>query len=175
MDATREQWRPVVGWECYYEVSNFGRIRSLPRTVLRRYFPPRIKTLPLNRDGYQLVAFQARPRSTTMKVHTVVLTAFVGPRPKGMQACHNDGNPANNSLTNLRWDTPLSNIADAIRQKTHPSVAMKARGNCIRGHEYTEATTYVTPRGTRECRRCRNDQARIRRTRKRAAMNRQLE
>lgn len=52
-------------------------------------------------------------------VHHLVLEAFVGPRPDGMQACHNDGNACNNTPQNLRWDTIASNRRDAVRHGTH--------------------------------------------------------
>jgi hypothetical protein len=48
-------------------------------------------------------------------VHRLVLEAFVGPCPPGMEGCHNDGNPANNCLSNLRWDTPVGNWEDRKR------------------------------------------------------------
>ncbi|RUU22663.1 HNH endonuclease [Mesorhizobium sp. M7A.F.Ca.AU.002.06.1.1] len=51
-------------------------------------------------------------------VHLLVLEAFVGPRPDGLEGCHNDGNPDNNRLDNLRWDTPESNQADRIAHGT---------------------------------------------------------
>lgn len=50
-----------------------------------------------------------------MSVHRLVLEAFIGPCPPGMEACHNDGNPRNNALSNLRWDTSENNSADKIR------------------------------------------------------------
>lgn len=47
------------------------------------------------------------------RVHTLVLEAFVGPRPNGMEACHfPDRSTANNRLDNLRWDTKQSNQND---------------------------------------------------------------
>jgi hypothetical protein len=52
-----------------------------------------------------------------MQVHTLVLEAFIGPRPghhAEWHGCHNDGNPENNALTNLRWDTRAGNEADKI-------------------------------------------------------------
>ena len=52
-------------------------------------------------------------------VHRLVLLAFVGPCPEGLQCCHNDGNPANNTLANLRWGTPKSNAADRLKHGTH--------------------------------------------------------
>jgi hypothetical protein len=55
----------------------------------------------------------------TRFVHRLVLEAFVGPCPDGMEGCHNDGNPANNRLDNLRWDTPSANYADRYKHGTH--------------------------------------------------------
>jgi hypothetical protein len=47
--------------------------------------------------------------------HRLVLLAFVGPCPEGLEGCHNDGDPSNNRLDNLRWDTRESNMADQIK------------------------------------------------------------
>jgi hypothetical protein len=51
-------------------------------------------------------------------VHRLVLEAFIGPCPHGMEACHWDGRPENNQLSNLRWDTDLANQADSARHGT---------------------------------------------------------
>jgi hypothetical protein len=80
----------------------------------RRNGKPEVKFVALRRDG----------RTATARVSHLVLTAFVGPRPEGMEACHNDGNAENNRVENLRWDTHESNIQDAVRHgtKTDPPV-----------------------------------------------------
>jgi hypothetical protein len=52
------------------------------------------------------------------RVHRLVLEAFVGPAPEGEEGCHNDGNPANNALGNLRWDSHPSNMADQVAHGT---------------------------------------------------------
>jgi hypothetical protein len=59
-------------------------------------------------------------RSQTTAVHRIVLEAFVGPCPEGMECCHNDGNPRNNNVTNLRWDTRSANQMDSVRHGTKP-------------------------------------------------------
>jgi hypothetical protein len=52
-------------------------------------------------------------------VHVLVLEAFVGPRPEGMQACHfPDRDKTNNDVTNLRWGTPISNQGDRVLHGT---------------------------------------------------------
>lgn len=54
-----------------------------------------------------------------MLVQWLVLTAFIGPRPPKMDACHNDGDGSNNNLSNLRWDTRSGNFADKNIHGTH--------------------------------------------------------
>lgn len=60
-------------------------------------------------EGYGRVTFRDR---TAVKVCVLVLTAFVGPCPPGMEACHGPDGVASDALTNLRWDTHAANIAD---------------------------------------------------------------
>lgn len=52
------------------------------------------------------------------KIQHLVLEVFVGKCPKGLIACHNDGDPTNNDVSNLRWDTSKSNTADRIKHGT---------------------------------------------------------
>jgi hypothetical protein len=51
-------------------------------------------------------------------VHRLVLEAFAGPCPEGRECCHEDGDPANNSLGNLRWDSHQANMDDMLRHGT---------------------------------------------------------
>lgn len=57
-------------------------------------------------------------RKNNALVHHLVLKAFVGPQPLGLECCHRDGDPANNEDTNLRWDTRQSNVHDMWRHGT---------------------------------------------------------
>jgi hypothetical protein len=53
-----------------------------------------------------------------VKVHRLVLEAFVGVCPRGYVGCHSDGDPENNRLSNLRWDSQKNNVADQVRHGT---------------------------------------------------------
>ena len=80
------------------------------------------------RGQYPYVVLRDGPRNWTVKVHTLVLIAFVGPRPDGLMCCHNDGDPTNNHLDNLRWDTGSANMQDMIRHgryKNGPALAAR--------------------------------------------------
>ncbi len=69
--------------------------------------------------GYLAINLSKEERNRTLRyIHRLVLTAFVGPCPEGMQCCHNDGNRINNRLENLRWDTRKNNEADKVAHGT---------------------------------------------------------
>jgi len=100
-----EEWRPAVGWERMYRASNMGRVYTL-------HEKGRIATGMLVRGNYRVLKACDRERRANLMVHRMVLTAFRGPCPEGMEGCHNNGNSQDNRLSNLRWDTRLSNCAD---------------------------------------------------------------
>lgn len=141
-----EMWRRVEGAPDY-EVSDQGRVRSYKGKS------PRILRPCVNPLGYhnQTLSVGGRPLFTT--AHVLVMTAFVGPRPKGMDIRHLDGNPANNALTNLRYGTRAENMQD---KRLHGTNANLNKTECPSGHPYNERNTYITPDGSRHCRTCGN-------------------
>jgi hypothetical protein len=121
---SEERWLPVVGFEGLYEVSDFGRVRSLDRlatyttpkgtVVIRRHKGVLLKP-GIASNGYPLVVLG---KGNSRLVHALVLTAFVGPPAPGFEVCHADGTRTNNCLTNLRWGTRTDNMRDAVRHGT---------------------------------------------------------
>lgn len=117
-----EKWQAVKGYEGLYEVSSYGRVRSLPREVhhgnLRMRLSGKILKPCKSANGYYYATLSRGGKRKQMKelVHTLVLKAFVGPRPIGMECCHYpDKARTNNHLENLRWDTSSANHQDAIK------------------------------------------------------------
>lgn len=80
--------------------------------------PWRRMTPQTNTWGYSHVALSDGQAGKTITIHSLVLAAFVGPCPPGMEACHYNGNRQDNRLENLRWDTPSSNADDRRRHGT---------------------------------------------------------
>lgn len=109
-----EIWKPVVGYEGWYSVSNMGRVRR--DAPGQGTFAPRVLTIHAHRPGYQLVTFsrdgKARHANT---VHSVVAEAFMPPRPAGHQINHKNGNKRDNRLENLEYVTPKENTHHALR------------------------------------------------------------
>lgn len=149
-----EKWKSIPGYEGIYQVSNTGKIRSMlrldarGRTRKERLLKPRCNP----QNGRLTVALYLNRQRIDRQVHSLVLEAFVGPCPAGMEACHWNDNPTDNRLSNLRWDTRSANILDCVRNGTHP---LANRTHCPQGHEYTPENTYVYPKGNRACRECR--------------------
>lgn len=144
---TDEIWRPIPGWEDRYQVSNFGRVRSRRR----RGAPGGLRRLANDAFGYRVLSLSRPGARVTKRVHVLVLTAFVGPRPTGHLVRHLDGDPSNNRLSNLAWGTSSENNHDQVRHGTHPHAAKDA---CPRGHPYSPENTYLHPNGERRCRIC---------------------
>lgn len=109
-----ERWLPVVGFDGFYEVSDSGLVRAIPRLRclggIRKPFA--------NKKGHLRIDLYRPGNHKRQYVHRTVLEAFVGPCPIGMEGCHGDGDPSNNRLDNLRWGTPGSNWADARKHGT---------------------------------------------------------
>lgn len=128
--APAETWKPIPEFEGY-EASDLGRIRSWWERRHRSngykgeiYYEigsawHLLKPKPDDRGRLRLNLRHESGRIRTVMVAHAVLTAFVGPRPPKMQACHfPDADVTNNRLGNLRWDTPKENTRDAGRHGT---------------------------------------------------------
>ncbi len=108
-----EEWRSVVGFETYYEVSSLGRVRSITRIVNGSWGPRKHRGKVLSpspqKSGHLNVHLSVRGVVKTHRVHTLVAAAFIGPCPHGKQVNHIDAIPANNVPANLEYVTPLEN------------------------------------------------------------------
>lgn len=121
-ETSQEEWRPVVGWEGMYEVSDLGQVRSISRPVRYRCFcghgeiirNKKGKVLrPVYNIGYGTVQLTDGDRRERWLVHRLVCIAFHGPAPDGKeQVAHCDGNPGNARADNLRWVNCRENMAD---------------------------------------------------------------
>lgn len=121
-----EIWKSIIGYEGYYEVSNYGRVRSLDRKVIGRNGKEMViqgkilkNRVNAKRGGYYTVALCLNAKYKYFYIHRLVLVAFVGEPPDASyQGAHNDGNCKNNNVNNLRWATTLENINDKKKHGT---------------------------------------------------------
>lgn len=123
-----ETWAEIPGHEGR-EVSSLGRVRALKNGAVRMQSPT-VKS----DSGYVCVSLG---RNRLRYVHRLVLEAFIGPCPDGMQACHGNGIRSDNRLENLRWDTSQANHDD---KADHGTVA---KGSALPQAKLTEVGVAV--------------------------------
>lgn len=114
----REEWRPVVGFEQHYEVSNYGDVRSLDRIISRPTQGDFIKkgqllTQYVTPKGYCRIQLRAGDKCKNVMIHYLVAKAFV-PNPNNKPTInHIDGCKTNNYALNLEWATNSEQLIHA--------------------------------------------------------------
>lgn len=142
MKSSIETWRPAPGYEGSYEISDHGNARSVDRIVETKN-GRRVRcrgcalTPSTNRHGHLLYRMGRRGR---MYAHRLVALAFIGEPAPGQEVCHNDGNPANNHVSNLRWGTRSENMLDEVESGRHWQTK---KTHCKQGHEFTPENTIM--------------------------------
>lgn len=120
-----ELWLPVPGWENYYEVSNLGRVKSLPRTIPHSKFgvvriPGKIMHAS-NAAGYRALNLSRDKKDTRSLVHRLVAMAFI-PNPNNYPHInHINCNRADNRVGNLEWCNQSQNQYHAYRNGLRPA------------------------------------------------------
>lgn len=156
--STVETWLPVVGYEGVYEVSDLGRVRSLPRLdSLGRRVPGRVlKPSTSGGRDYPHINLCMAGECRSERIHVLVAAAFLGPKPRTggrIEVCHANNDKCDARASNLRWDTQSANavqtVTDGINQRRNQT-------HCLNGHEYTPENVrwYVNPRSGRPNRAC---------------------
>lgn len=129
-----EEWRPVMNFLGYYEVSSLGRVRSLPRVVelgkTRKGVFRKLKgkIIKQHKDGNGTWYVNLNNNGLTRRsVHSVVAYAFLGPTPEGLEICHGEAGRDCNAVFNLSFKTHLQNMTSdrerdgtLCRGETHP-------------------------------------------------------
>ena len=113
-----EKWVSAIGYDSFYQVSDYGRVRSMDRIVntghcAKRNIKGRILKLLVTNHGYQVVNLSVNSVTQQKTVHRLVLASFTGPHDD-LFVRHKDGNSANNKLSNREWGTHRENMDDQM-------------------------------------------------------------
>lgn len=142
-ELVKEVWKPVLGYEGLYEVSNFGRVKSLGHYTYHsegclKWKKEHILKTERTKNGRERVRLYEEGGKTLkhLQVHRLVWEAFNGTIPDGMQVNHIDERPWNNAVWNLNLMTPKENCNYGCRN-TKISKKLFNNNHCKTVYEYT--------------------------------------
>lgn len=106
-EQIKEEWKPIEGFEGFYEISNFGRVKSLRMRGGRK---DRILKNVVNPDGYEHLTLSCNKKTRDATIHRLVAESFI-PNPDNLpQINHKDQCKTNNHVENLEWCTAKHNV-----------------------------------------------------------------
>lgn len=107
-----EEWKPIKGYEEYYQISNFGKIKSIRRNI--------IKKTALNKRGYVLVTLYTKELGVKgFSVHGLVARHFIDNPNNLPEINHKDSNRQNNRFDNLEWSSVIDNRKHAHQNNSY--------------------------------------------------------
>lgn len=136
----QEIWRDIPGYENIYQVSNFGNVKTLTRTIIdekrvrKRTYVRQGKILNkyFSKDGYYKVKLYNGDASFfTVPVHRLVAKVFIPNMENKPQINHIDGNPSNNHYSNLEWCTNSENTKHAYTTGLKRKENYTGEANCL--------------------------------------------
>lgn len=128
-----ERWKPVKGYEEFYQVSNLGRVRSLPRRLFNGlgYFIKKGKVLKpyKDKDGYLVVGLRNSGHNKTAKIHRLVAEAFISNPHNLPQINHKNERRNDNRADNLEWCTNQYNLNYGNHNKKMSQTLRRIKGS----------------------------------------------
>lgn len=127
-----EVWKDIKGYEGYYQISNFGNIRSLDRWINNHgtlvFRMGKILSPSKSGPGYLQIAFYVDGKTQKKYIHRLVMEAFNPTDNPELEINHIDENKENNMITNLEWVTHKENmnkVSKYIMAREHKEAKMK--------------------------------------------------
>jgi hypothetical protein len=150
-----ELWRDVVGYEGLYQISNYGRLKSLSRVEHLVYSDGRqgvrnrkekILNPSTDKDGYLITGLRRDGVQKTVKLHRIVAIAFIPNFDSLPEVNHKDGNKHNNTVDNLEWSSHQDNITHAVETELRDGRGERNVNAKLTGEDVAYIRKNYTPR-----------------------------
>jgi hypothetical protein len=125
-DMEGEIWKDIESYDGYYQISNFGRVKSLNREIIRsdgkkNKYKGRILKSHISKRGYYIVDIHINNLRKTYNIHRLIAINFISNPSNKKQVNHIDSNPLNNSINNLEWVNNLENTCHRSKKYKYSS------------------------------------------------------
>lgn len=130
-----EIWKDVPGFEGFYQISNYGRIKSLSRS---KRFKEKIRVLRKHKNGYLYTVLSAKNKRQTVRPHRLVALCFLPNETLKNTVNHKDFDRINNYVDNLEWNTIQENIIHSCINGRHykkPILQLSLNGDLVKEWE----------------------------------------
>lgn len=118
IDIKNEIWKDIAGYNGYYQISNYGRVKRKGYHYIDKYGHKKgrgekILSQLKNKSGYMLINLSKESISKHLYVHRLVACAFITNKDNKLQVNHKNGNKSDNRVSNLEWSTRSENMKHA--------------------------------------------------------------
>lgn len=117
MIMNKEVFKDIPGYEGLYQISNFGKVKSLPRK--ENHFKEKVLTVRLDRGGYPVTFFRYKTKGKWIKIHRAIAMAFINNPLCKEVVNHIDGDKQNYNILNLEWVTDRENKDHAMTNRLY--------------------------------------------------------
>lgn len=144
----QEEWKVIPNTQNRYEISNYGRVRSVERVIhypngYNKYHPAKILKLTNDYYGYPMLNIRNNGKFVTYKVHRLVAQMFI-PNPQNKKEVnHKNGVKEDNYVENLEWVTSRENKIHAIKMGLSNPVANLRYDNIPKGKDRKSSKTVI--------------------------------
>lgn len=145
-----EEWKTIEGYNGRYEVSSYGRIRSVSMFIGNHIYHGKVLSPTIMANGYLKVNLILRGKKNTCLVHRLVAKAFIENRENLPQVNHKDEIKTNNNVENLEWCSESYNCRygkrnlSMIEKKRKPVLQLSVDGDLINRFEVLNYASRIT-------------------------------
>ena len=123
----KEIWKDIKGYKEFYQISNFGKVKSLKRIIYKingqkQHRKERILKMLFDKDGYKFVVLFKNNTRKHSSIHRLIANHFIPNINNLPEVNHKNGNKANNKVSNLEWCTEKFNSKHAHDIGLYPSI-----------------------------------------------------
>jgi len=154
----QEIWKDIKGYEGLYQVSNYGRVKSLPKNTKNQFKNGLLLTPILNNKGYYMIGLYKNRKCKHYLISRLVAQTFIANPNNFPMVNHKDENPKNNYVENLEWCDRLYNMNYGTqKQRAHDKTKIKINQYTLDGkyiktwNSITEANNFYKTSHISEC------------------------